>query len=212
MYKFNTSKKNQIIALWVLSHTKYKVALVFCILSLIVGVLLFVFLRGWLFGFLITQFTPFKNNKETALPIATVFAIIIGLIPVFGAYKLQAGILRGLEEPYRSMVNEQIILTENTFEYSYHYKYNPNPTALEYYVINYEDIEEVVFRAKYNIMTIYGKGSIQLKQNKHGYLNVIETSNISTNTESFSMFVALFEVNDFLQELSKYTTINITRN
>ena len=182
MYKFNTSKKNQIIALWVLSHTKYKVALVFCILSLIVGVLLFVFLRGWLFGFLITQFTPFKNNKETALPIATVFAIIIGLIPVFGAYKLQAGILRGLEEPYRSMVNEQIILTENTFEYSYHYKYNPNPTALEYYVINY------------------------------GYLNVIETSNISTNTESFSMFVALFEVNDFLQELSKYTTINITRN
>lgn len=210
MYKFNSSKKNQILAMWVLSHTKYKIALIFLVLSVGLGIALFMVSRGWILNLLINNVAPFRNNKNIAIPISTLASIILGLIPVFIFYRIQARVLVGIEEPYHSMVDERIMLTDNGFEYSYHYTHNPNPTARECYIILYKDIEEVVYRKKYSIMTIYGKGAIKVVQNKRGYLNVVETSDICTNTETFSIFVAVNDINEFLRNFSNYTTINFT--
>lgn len=212
IYKFNTNKKNQALALWALSRKRYKVALVFCFLSVVIGVLLFIFLREPIFGFLTTKITPIRNNKSIAYPITIALSIIIGLIPVFAAYRIQAGVLSGIEEPYRSMINEFIRFKENTFEYIYHYKLNPDPTVQECYTIKYEDIKGIVFRDKYCIMTIFGKGVIKLIHNKAGYLNVVETSSTGTSTETFSLFVAVNDINDFLQTLSNYSEIKVVYN
>lgn len=212
IYKFNTNKKNQALALWALSRTRYKAALICCILSVVIGVLLFIFLREPILGLLTTKIAPIRNNKSIAYPITIVLSIIIALIPVYAAYRLQARVLSGIEEPYRSMINEFIRFKDSTFEYIYHYKPNPNPTVQECYMIKYEAIEEIVFRDKYCIMTIYGKGVIKLIQNKVGYLNVVETSSSETSTEAFSLFVAVNNINDFLQTLSNFSEIKVVHN